>query len=134
MNLPIRAILSKLDSSERMTKWAIELSKFDIKYIPRTARKGKVFADFLVECYFPTPIVEVAWKDPIWEMHIDGASNFSGAGAGIVLQSSKDLQIECVIYLDFLASNNVAEYEALVNGLDLAKKLRIPRLQLYSDS
>lgn len=133
-NLPIRAILSKPDSSGRMTKWAIELSEFDIKYLPRTARKGQVFADFLVECYFPTPIAEIAWKEPIWEMYVDGASNFSGAGAGIILQSSEDLQIECAIYLDFPASKNVAEYEALVNGLGLAKKMRIPRLQVYSDS
>lgn len=133
-NLPIRAILSKPGSSGRMTKWAIELSEFDIKYIPRTAQKGQVFADFLVECYFLTPIAEVAWRDPIWEMHIDDASNFSGAEVGIVLRNSEDLQIECAIYLDFPASNNVAEYEALVNGLGLAKKLRIPRLQVYSDS
>lgn len=80
-----------------------------------------MFADLLVECYFPTPIAEVAWKDPIWEMHVDGASNFFGVGAGIVLQSSEDLQIECAVYLDFPASNNVAEYEALVNSLNLAK-------------
>lgn len=40
-NLPIRVILSKPISSRRMTKWAIELSEFEIKYVPRTAQKGK---------------------------------------------------------------------------------------------
>lgn len=128
------SLISIPDSSGRMTKWAIELSEFDIKYLPRTARKGQVFADFLVECYFSTPIAEIAWKDPIWEMYVDNASNFSGAGAGIILQSSEDLQIECAIYLDFSASNNVAEYEALVKGIGLAKKLCIPPLQVHSDS
>lgn len=67
-------------------------------------------------------------------MQVDGASNFFGVEAGIVLQSSEDLQIEWAVYLDFPASNNVAEYEALVNGLNLAKKLRIPRVQVYSYS
>ena len=50
-NRPIRAILSKPDLSGRITKWAIELSSFDIKYRPRSAAKGQVIADFLVECY-----------------------------------------------------------------------------------
>lgn len=117
-----------------MTKWAIELSEFDIKYAPRTAQKGQTFADFLVECHFRASIARTSWVDPIWEMHVDGASNFMGAGAGIVLRSSEYIQIECVVHLNFPASNNVIEYEALVTGLSLAKKLRIQRLQVYSDS
>ncbi|XP_024172010.2 uncharacterized protein LOC112178020 [Rosa chinensis] len=133
-NLPIRSILSKPDTFGRMAKWAIELSEFDITYKPRSALKGQALADFLVECHFPAPIPKGSWIDPSWEMHVDGASNFSRAGAGIVLQSSEDIQIECAVHLDFPASNNVAEYEALVTGLTLAKKLRIQRLQVYSDS
>ncbi|XP_061993662.1 uncharacterized protein LOC133711573 [Rosa rugosa] len=61
-NLPIRAILSKLDTSGRMAKWAIELSEFDITYKPRSALKGQALADFLVECHFPAPIPEVSWN------------------------------------------------------------------------
>ncbi|XP_024200004.1 protein NYNRIN-like [Rosa chinensis] len=133
-NLPIHAILSKPDTSGRMAKWAIELSEFGITYKPRSALKGQALADFLVEGHFPASIPEISWKDPFWEMHVDGASNFSGAGAGILLQSSEDVQIECAVHLNFPASNNVAEYEALVMGLTLAKKLRIRRLQVYSDS
>ncbi|XP_024195734.1 uncharacterized protein LOC112198869 [Rosa chinensis] len=117
-----------------MAKWAIELSEFDITYKPRSALKGQALADFLVEGHFPASIPEISWQDPFWEMHVDGASNFSGAGAGILLQSSEDVQIECAVHLNFPASNNVAEYEALVTGLTLAKKLRIRRLQVYSDS
>lgn len=111
-----------------MTKWVIELSEFDIKYVSRATQKGQTFADFLVECHFPTPITKTPWEDPIWEMHIDGASNFTGVGAGIVRRSSEDLHIECAIHLDFPASNNVTEYEAQVIDLGLAKKLRILRL------
>ena len=48
-NCPIRQILSKLDLSGRLTKWAIELGVYDIKYVMKSAKKGQVLADFLVE-------------------------------------------------------------------------------------
>ena len=48
-NYLIRKILSNPDLSGRLTKWAIELGINEIKYIPRTAKKGQVIADFLVE-------------------------------------------------------------------------------------
>ncbi|KAI5317941.1 hypothetical protein L3X38_037648 [Prunus dulcis] len=50
---PIKAVMSNPDLSGRVTKWAIELRAFDIRYQPRTAQKGQVIADFLVECYPP---------------------------------------------------------------------------------
>ena len=48
-NYPIRQILSKPDLSGRLTKWAIELGIYEIKYIPRAAKKSQVIANFLVE-------------------------------------------------------------------------------------
>ncbi|KAK4839400.1 hypothetical protein QYF36_021690 [Acer negundo] len=41
MNYPLKVILKKPEVSGRLTKWAIELSEFDIKYLPRTAIKVK---------------------------------------------------------------------------------------------
>ena len=49
MNYPIRQILSKPDQSGRLTKWAIELGIYEIKYVPRTAKKSQVIANFIVE-------------------------------------------------------------------------------------
>ena len=46
---PMRQILHKPETSGRLIKWAIELSEFDIRYKPRTAIKGKVLADFIME-------------------------------------------------------------------------------------
>ena len=48
-NCPIGQILSKPDLSGKLTKWAIELGVYDIKYVLRSAKKGQVLADFLVE-------------------------------------------------------------------------------------
>ena len=46
---PMRQILHKPETSGRLIKWAIELNKFDIKYKPRTAVKGQVLANFIME-------------------------------------------------------------------------------------
>ena len=51
---------------------------------------------------------------PTWEMHVDGASNQKGAGVGLVLTSSKMVTIEKSLRLGFPATNNEAEYEALL--------------------
>ena len=45
----IKKVLHKPETSGRLMKWAIELSKFDIRYKPKTGIKGQVFADFIME-------------------------------------------------------------------------------------
>ena len=46
---PMKQILHKLETSGRLIKWVIELSEFNIRYKPRTAIKGQIFADFIME-------------------------------------------------------------------------------------
>ena len=46
---PMKQILHKPKTSERLIKWAIELSEFDIRYKPRTTVKGHILADFIME-------------------------------------------------------------------------------------
>ena len=46
---PMKQVLHKPETSGRLMKWAIELSEFDIKYKPKTAIKGQVLADFVME-------------------------------------------------------------------------------------
>ena len=41
--------MSSPEAAERMALWAIELSKFNVQYRPRTAVKGQIVADFIVE-------------------------------------------------------------------------------------
>ncbi|KAL5762422.1 hypothetical protein ACOSP7_018686 [Xanthoceras sorbifolium] len=48
-NYPLKQILQKPEVSERLIKWAIELSKFDISFKPRTAIRGQAIADFIAE-------------------------------------------------------------------------------------
>ena len=65
---------------------------------------------------------------------VDGASNRHGAGLCIVLISPDGLTIDHSITLGFPASNNEAEYEALLAGLKSALQMQASELMVYSDS
>ena len=52
-NYPLRQVLQKSDTSGRLLKWAIELSQFDIEFVPRPAIKGQALADFISELTTP---------------------------------------------------------------------------------
>ena len=57
-----------------------------------------------------------------------------GAGAGVLFISPKGEQLKYVLQLLFKATNNTAEYEALIHGLRIAVTLGIKRLLAYGDS
>ena len=56
------------------------------------------------------------------------------SGAGVVLISPDGSRLHYAIRLHFLASNNAAEYEALINGLRIAIELGTTRLYVRDDS
>ncbi|XP_071718737.1 uncharacterized protein [Rutidosis leptorrhynchoides] len=72
--------------------------------------------------------------DESWELYTDGASSEEGAGVGILLVSPTGEEITYAIRLKFAASNNKAEYEALIAGLRLAKSIDVRQLTAYVDS
>ena len=133
---PMKHVLHKPEVSERLMKWAIELSEFDIRYKPKTAIKGQVLADFVMEFAPIEPAKTTQAEDdlPIWKLSVDGASNAQGSGAGLILTSPEGIDIEYVLRFGFRASNNEAEYEAVIAGLSLAHSLEVDQLEVYSDS
>ncbi|XP_012848582.1 PREDICTED: uncharacterized protein LOC105968491 [Erythranthe guttata] len=126
-NFPLRSTLGRMDVSGRMVKWAVELGQFDIEYESRTAIKGQALAEFLQETIRKEPEAE-------WNVFIDGSSNQSGSGAGIMLVSPTGEEYEYAVRLTFRASNNEAEYEALIYALQLAAEAGADCLEVYSDS
>lgn len=72
--------------------------------------------------------------DDFWTLFVDGASGGEGAGAGILLVDPDNHEYTYALRFDFRASNNEAEYEALIAGLQLALKLKVQKLKVYSDS
>ena len=69
-----------------------------------------------------------------WKLFVNGASNSKGLGAGVVLVSPEGLVLEQAVRLKFSASNNEAEYKALLIGLKTARKLGASHLQVFCDS
>ena len=65
---------------------------------------------------------------------MDGSSNISGAGAGLILVNPDGIITEYALCFEFPTINNGAEYEALIVGLKITKELEVDRLQVYSDS
>ncbi|KAI5344469.1 hypothetical protein L3X38_012346 [Prunus dulcis] len=154
-NQPLRQVLQKLETSGMLVKWAIELGEFDIHYKPRPATRGQAVADFLSE--FTEPQASAATQlitkpnlppsqdhtaskgtfdltQPLWTLFVDGSSNAQGCGAGLVLISPDKVALEYALRFKFQASNNEAEYEALLAGLRLAKEMDAKQIQIFSDS
>jgi ribonuclease HI len=67
-------------------------------------------------------------------MYFDGALNLEGAGVGVLLISPHGEQLKYVMQIHYKASNNGAEYEALIHGLRIAVSLGIKRLLAFGDS
>jgi ribonuclease HI len=69
-----------------------------------------------------------------WIMYFDGTLNLEGAGAGVLLISPQGEQLKYILQIHYKASNNGAEYEALIHGLRIAVSLGIKRLIAFGDS
>ena len=67
-------------------------------------------------------------------MYFDGSVMVPGLGPRVVLISLDGSRLRYTIYLHFLASNNAADYEALINGLRIAIELGAMRLYVYGNS
>ncbi|XP_030970847.1 uncharacterized protein LOC115991267 [Quercus lobata] len=148
--LPLKSILRSADYTSRIAKWGMILGTFDIRYMPRTAVKGQVLADLVAE--FAEPTAEgkevsvllgagervsstvsprrLTW----WKAYIDGASNQRGSRLGLVLLSPEGITIEKSLRLGFSATNNEAEYEALLEGMRMIRKMGGKSVDMFSDS
>ena len=71
---------------------------------------------------------------PWWSIHKDKSANKQAGGAVIILRSPEGDKIECMVHLNFPTTNNEAEYEALVAGLDFAKVAGVASVVIHCDS
>jgi ribonuclease HI len=109
------------------------MGDYHIDYVPRTAIKSQALADFLNDwTQLSAPPLTPSLKS--WVMHFDGSKQEQGSGAGVVLTSPKGDKLSYVLQIHFDCSNNVAEYEALLHGLRMAKEMNIKRIKCYGDS
>jgi hypothetical protein len=78
-----------------------------------------VLADFIAE-WTDTQMPPAAVDEEYWMMYFDGSLVKEGAGLGFVFISPLGVRMKYVVRIYFLDSNNVAEYEVLINSLCIA--------------
>ena len=146
--LPLKSVLWTVDYTRMIALWNTILGAFNIKYMPRTSIKGQVLVDLVAE--FAEPLVETliklrgvegksvgmvsALKLPCWKVYVDGAANQRGSGVGLVLITPERATIEKSLRLGFSATNNEAEYKALLQGMAMVQKMGGKVVEMFFDS
>ncbi|GJV49535.1 reverse transcriptase domain-containing protein [Tanacetum coccineum] len=136
--LVLALMLSNPEVTRRLLKWSFELGEHDIQYRPRTSVKGKILADFIVERpedNSEDTIMEDAEEhlDPC-TLFTDGSSCADASGAGLILTNPKGMEFTYALRFRFDATNNEAEYEALIAGLKIVEQMGVENLQANVDS
>ena len=116
--------------------------------MPCTAVKGQVLANWVVE--FTESPIEVEVEDHRFgrkqvstvsfhrpsprKLYIDGAANQKGSRVRVVIFFPDGITIEKSLRLGFLATNNEIEYEALLVGVAMVKKMGGKAVEIFLDS
>jgi hypothetical protein len=106
-------ILNNREATRKIAKWAIELSMYDVVYKPRTAIKAQALSNFVAE-WIETQTTPKERELEYWTINFDGSLQIQGTGARILVTPPKGESFKYVMQMHFPASNNVAEYEALL--------------------
>jgi hypothetical protein len=142
---PLRVVLHNLNATGNIAKWAVELAKFELDFVARHAIKSQVLAD-LVADWTPPPSLPgepggstseppaLTFTNPHWILYFDGSSRKQGDGAGALLLTPVREQFKYMLDLEFKATNNMAEYEALIFGLNTTLSLGVQQLLVKGDS
>ncbi|KAL0394689.1 UNVERIFIED_CONTAM: hypothetical protein Slati_4435100 [Sesamum latifolium] len=149
-NLLLKQTLEKSDTSGRLVKWVVELSEYDISYLPRTTIKAQALANFISE------MAGISLKDfskvEKWLLHMDGSSTIQGSSAGIVITSPQGEDLEFAVKFGFKAlttrqikqvegtyeakEENMIQYLqqiAELKSFDCFKLIQIPREENVKD-
>jgi ribonuclease HI len=130
---PLGEIICNPDAAGRIAKWSVELMGETLTYTPRKAIKSQILADFVGEwtdTQLPPPQIQAE----CWTLYFDGSVMKTGAGAGLLFVSPLGEHMRYTVRLHFPASNNMAEYEALLCGLKITIEKGIKRLDVRGDS
>jgi ribonuclease HI len=131
---PLKDIMRNREATGRIGKWAAELNEFSIDYVHRSSIQSQALADFIAD-WTPGAQEEETNKDAeAWTVFCDGSWGIFGAGAASVLIASSKVKTCYAARLDFSCTNNIAEYEALLLGLQKLRAMEIRRAILKTDS
>nr|GFA92679.1 reverse transcriptase domain-containing protein [Tanacetum cinerariifolium] len=130
---PIKQVIFKPDASGRLQKWSVLLGEHNISYRPRTAVKGQILADFIIEKPDTAPPRSKVKLHEPWILFTNGSSCVNGSGAGLILTNPEGMEFTYALRFEFTATNE-AEYEALIVGLRIATRMGARNLEANVDS
>jgi hypothetical protein len=131
---PLKDIMRNREATGRIGKWATELNEFIIDYVHRSSIQSQALANFIAD-WMPGAHEEGTSKDvEAWIVFCDGSWGTFGVGAAAVLVEPSKVKTCYAIKLDFICTNNIAEYEALLLGLRKLRAMGIRRAILKTDS
>jgi ribonuclease HI len=132
-SFPLGEIIRNPDAAGRIAKWSVEVMGETLSYVPRKAIKSQILADFVTE-WTDTQLPRPQIQAECWTLYFDGSVMKTGAGAGLLFVSPLREHLRYAVRLHFPASNNMAEYEALLCVLKIAIETGIKRLDVWGDS
>ena len=122
--------------SGRIGKWAYALIEYDLAYESLKSMKGQIVADFIVDHRISDEDdTGINYIDICpWKLYFDGSACRVGQGVGVVLVSPRAATFETSVRLEYFCTNNQAEYEALLLGLQILKSMGVKNIQAFGDS
>ncbi|KAK2389329.1 hypothetical protein QL285_062925 [Trifolium repens] len=128
----IKHMLTKPILHSRIGKWALALTEYSLTYKPLKAVKGQIVADFIVDHSLVEMPQEYVDIQP-WILYFDGSKHKHGTGIGILIISPTKVPTKFKYKINGLCSNNEAEYEALITGLEILKDLGAKNIRIRGD-
>ncbi|XP_058784623.1 uncharacterized protein LOC131659451 [Vicia villosa] len=117
----------------RFGKWALALTEYSLAFMPLKAMKGQVVSDFIVDhAEVETPQLLVELKPR--RLFFDGSTHKESSRVGVLLISPDGIPTKLKYRIEGPSfSNNEAEYEALIAGLEALLELGVTRVEIKGD-
>jgi ribonuclease HI len=116
------------------------LIEYDLVFESLKAMKGQVVVHFIIEHQ-----LDVEYDDSIsldanfisytsWKLYFDESACSSSQGIGIVIISPNGDNFEASSRLNYFCTNNQAEYEALLFGLEILASIKVRHVETFDNS
>ena len=126
----VRYMLSMLIMSFRIGKWIPALSEFDLRYESTKAGKGQIMVDFVTQHCGVVDALEIVPRTLFFHRFTCDR----GVGIGIVLISPRGKKYEFSLPIVATLTNNQAQYQALIKGLELLKEVHADVVEILGDT
>ena len=105
-NHTLKKAMNNLKAVRRLIQWAIELSKFDVRYQPRSTIKSQVLADFIAKFTPDQGELDKVDETQRRVVNVDGSSMLYIGGIRVILKSLEGDKLKYATRLQYQTTNN----------------------------